>query len=46
MAGNAAVCFFIVMSGFVTHWVYKPRLAACDAEELKRFFVRRRRNDL
>lgn len=29
------------MSGFVTHWVYGPRLAACDLEELKRFFVRR-----
>eukprot|EP00435_Cladocopium_sp_Y103_P003820 s3472_g1.t1 len=39
--GNAAVNFFIVMSGFVTHWAYADRLTSCDAGELRRFFVRR-----
>ena len=39
--GNAAVNFFIVMSGFVTHWAYANRLSSCDREELLRFFVRR-----
>ena len=40
--GNAAVNFFVLTSGFVTHWAYADRLTSCDAGELRRFFVRRR----
>lgn len=39
--GNAAVNFFVLTSGFVTHWAYADRLTSCDAGELRRFFVRR-----
>lgn len=34
--------FFVLTSGFVTHWAYADRLTSCDAGELRRFFVRRR----
>mmetsp|Transcript_104611 Transcript_104611/g.223594 ORF Transcript_104611/g.223594 Transcript_104611/m.223594 type:complete len:400 (+) Transcript_104611:99-1298(+) len=36
--GNAVVCFFIVMSGFITHWVYSSRILG---GQLKEFYVRR-----
>ncbi|CAK9022633.1 Urease (Urea amidohydrolase) [Durusdinium trenchii] len=39
--GNAAVNFFIIMSGFVTHWAYAQRLSSCNRDELVRFLVRR-----
>ncbi|CAJ1357652.1 unnamed protein product [Effrenium voratum] len=39
--GNAAVNFFIVMSGFVTHWAYGNRMALADMQQIRQFYVRR-----
>ncbi|CAE8670298.1 unnamed protein product [Polarella glacialis] len=37
--GNTAVNFFIVMSGFITHWVYATRVL--QGGQIRRFYVRR-----
>lgn len=38
---DVAVSFFIVMSGFITHWVYAPRLLRGGWSEAWRFYARR-----
>lgn len=39
--GNAAVNFFIILSGFITHWVYAKRLLSPKPGQVARFYVRR-----
>merc|ERR1719277_395423 len=38
--GNTAVNFFIVMSGFITHWVYGSRLKAGINQTMEFYFRR------
>ncbi|CAE8582396.1 unnamed protein product [Polarella glacialis] len=40
--GNAAVDFFIVLSGFMTQWAYGPRMGkGGGTEEIRTFYLRR-----
>eukprot|EP00928_Gymnodinium_smaydae_P023018 TRINITY_DN19154_c0_g3_i1.p1 TRINITY_DN19154_c0_g3~~TRINITY_DN19154_c0_g3_i1.p1 ORF type:complete len:525 (+),score=96.79 TRINITY_DN19154_c0_g3_i1:78-1652(+) len=38
---NAAVNFFIIMSGFITHWAYGSRVVTGSLADIKVFYTRR-----